>query len=261
MAAVSSFTTPGSTATVPTITNGSGATNIISTSATLNGNLTSDGNATTSVTVYWGTTDGGITASNWAHYVPLGAIPVGPFSTNIPGLAQGTTYYYRCYASNSVGSSWAASTASFITPVSTAPSVTNASGATSITATSATLNGNVTSTGGENPSVTVYWGTTDGGISAASWAHNEPLGTVSGTFYKDILTLTPGTTYYYRCFASNSAGSSWAPSSSQFTTTTSPTSQFLLGTTSTSYDYITAGGFLQLTRFVAQQSGYLDQIR
>ncbi|MDD5495064.1 MAG: fibronectin type III domain-containing protein, partial [Dehalococcoidia bacterium] len=90
MAAVSSFTTPGSTATVPTITNGSGATNIISTSATLNGNLTSDGNATTSVTVYWGTTDGGITASNWAHYVPLGAIPVGPFSTNIPGLAQGT---------------------------------------------------------------------------------------------------------------------------------------------------------------------------
>jgi hypothetical protein len=98
----------------PTVTNAGGATNITPTSATLNGNLTSDGGSTTSVTIYWGATDGGTTAGGWTNTVPLGNKPVGAFSTNIPGLTLGTTYYYRCYASNTAGNTWADSSASFV---------------------------------------------------------------------------------------------------------------------------------------------------
>ena len=81
----------------------------------------------------------------------------------------------------------------------------------------------ITNSGGDNPTVHIYWGTADGGTTPGNWAHDVALGTLpTGTFYSDISGLTAITTYYYRCFASNSAGSSWAPSTATFTTTTTP---------------------------------------
>jgi hypothetical protein len=98
--------------------------------------------------------------------------------------------------------------------------VTNSIGATAITACMAKLNGNITSTGGVNPTVHIYWGDNDGGTDPSSWDHDENLGIrPAGTFYKYISGLKPGRTYYYRCSASNSAGSSWADSTAIFATT------------------------------------------
>ncbi|MEI6104264.1 MAG: C25 family cysteine peptidase [Methanothrix sp.] len=102
-------------------------------------------------------------------------------------------------------------------PISS-PTITNSIGATEITASYARLNGEITDTGGANPSVHVYWGDNDGDVNSESWDNDENLGTLSsGTFYKDISGLAPEETYYYRCFASNFAGSSWASSTETFT--------------------------------------------
>ncbi len=97
------------------------------------------------------------------------------------------------------------------------PTVTN-TGATNITSTSARLNGEVTSTGGENPTVHIYWGDNDGGTTTGSWDNDVNLGTKgTGTFYTDISGLDTGTTtYYYRCYATNSGGTAWADSTNSF---------------------------------------------
>ena len=101
------------------------------------------------------------------------------------------------------------------------PTVTNGIGATIVKANSARLNGEITGTGGQNPSVTIYWGTSDGGTNIGHWTQQLSLGNLGKqTFSRDISGLNPGTKYYYRCYASNSAGASWASSTETFTTDT-----------------------------------------
>lgn len=109
-----------------------------------------------------------------------------------------------------------------------APSITT-SAATNVQSTTATLNGNVTATGSDNPTVTVYWGATDGGTTAGNWAFNsaptspaQPQGV--NVFTYDAANLATNTTYYFRAKATNSAGTTWAASSLSFVTKTlSPT--------------------------------------
>lgn len=99
-----------------------------------------------------------------------------------------------------------------------APTVTNNGGATGINATTATLKGEVTDTGGEDPTVTIYYGDNDGGTNTGSWDYSINKGTQSGTFSSTSSNLDPNTTYYYRCYAENSAGSDWANATQNFTT-------------------------------------------
>jgi hypothetical protein len=107
------------------------------------------------------------------------------------------------------------------------PVVTNNGGATDVTSNSARLRGEVTSTGNENPTVTVYWGDNDGVEDPGSWDYSsaptspsQPQGAV--TFYKDVTSLNPDTDYYYRCYAENSAGSDWADTTVLFHTPAPP---------------------------------------
>lgn len=96
------------------------------------------------------------------------------------------------------------------------PTVTN-TGVTAVTDFDATLNGNLSDTGGEDPTVHVFWGPTDGGATVANWANDEDQGTLpAGDFSTNIFGLTLGATYYYRAYATNSAGEAWAPSSASF---------------------------------------------
>jgi hypothetical protein len=99
----------------PTVSNAGGATNVTSSSAHLCGDLTSTGGTTTSVHVYWGTTDGGTDSEAWDSVIDMGALATGAFSTQVTGLTASTTYYYRTYATNSAGEGWASSSASFST--------------------------------------------------------------------------------------------------------------------------------------------------
>jgi hypothetical protein len=113
----------------------------------------------------------------------------------------------------------------------------------------------VTSNGGENPTVHIYWGTTDGGNTPGSWAHDANLGTKPiGTFYTDISSLTASTTYYYRCYASNSGGGSWAASTASFTTPAVP--KKLIGVDeSTPSSAAYPGNYFFLYRFQAVDTG------
>jgi formylglycine-generating enzyme required for sulfatase activity len=107
------------TASAPSVDNGSGATSITPMSAQLSGDLTAGGDS--SVTVYWGSTDGGTTPSNWQHANSLGTLNQGSYSSSINGLTPITTYYFRSYATNAYGAAWAGSTAS----LQTAPTLAN----------------------------------------------------------------------------------------------------------------------------------------
>ncbi len=100
--------------TPPVITNASGATNITSSAARLNGTLTDTSGACT-VTVYWGKSDGGTTPGNWTNSQSLGVQAAGAVYYDISELDSGTTYYYRFYATSYAGEDWANSSEDFNT--------------------------------------------------------------------------------------------------------------------------------------------------
>ena len=93
----------------------------------------------------------------------------------------------------------------------------------------ATIGAQITSTGGVNPNLYIGWGTSNDGTG--SWQHTADLGIHgTGNYYADLSALTPGTTYYYRAYATNFAGTGWASSTATFTTNTPPVSGWnLLG--------------------------------
>jgi hypothetical protein len=137
-----------------------------------------------------------------------------------------------------------------------APTVTNSTGASNITSTSARLNGELTSTGGTTTTVHICWGDNDGGTGI--WDHDENLGVKStGAFYFDASGLTNGTTYYYRCYATNSAGTSWAASSSFFT---AQNAVKLIGANDVTASSNHIANYFILTRWTATGSGNLSQI-
>lgn len=109
------------------------------------------------------------------------------------------------------------------------PQVSNVSvsAATSVTKTTATLNGSIINYGALTPTVTVYWGTTDGGQVVGNWTNSsaptspaQPQG--SGAFYKDITDLSENTTYYFSAKVVDSSGTGWPSASLQFTTESTP---------------------------------------
>ncbi|MDD4872457.1 MAG: PKD domain-containing protein [Kiritimatiellae bacterium] len=202
------------------VDNGGGSSNITQNAALLCGNLNFTGVPPTTVTIFWGPTDGGTNTVAWTNICEFGALTIGPFSTNVTGLASNTTYYYRCYASNAFGTAWAPSATNFVTAGVPTLAINNDGGALDVTSNSATLNGNLASGGGTNGAdIVIYWGTSDGGTNKGAWVENIYLGwRGTGLFSTNIFGLLSGTTYYYRCFASNSFGTAWAPSTTNFTT-------------------------------------------
>jgi len=103
----------------------------------------------------------------------------------------------------------------FVPPV--APTVVNIPTTTDNT-TSAILRGEVTDEGNESPTVIVYYGTTDGGEVAGAWENSVDIGRRAGVFGVNVGDLERDTTYFYRAFATNSAGNDWADSSESVTT-------------------------------------------
>lgn len=91
--------------------------------------------------------------------------------------------------------------------------------ATGIQTTSATLAGQVISNGGFAPTITSYYGPTDGGTNAGNWASSVNIGVQNGTFTQVVAGLSPNTTYYYAVSANNFAGTSWGTPSKSFQTT------------------------------------------
>ncbi|MGJ8696892.1 MAG: lamin tail domain-containing protein [Verrucomicrobiaceae bacterium] len=205
-----SFTTPAELPTVVNLTAG----DVSGTSATLGGEVTSTGGDTTTLVIFYGDNDGGTGA--WDSQLDLG-VQSGPATGGISGLASGTTYYFRAAATNSAGTTWATSPESFTTTAVTLPNVTTLA-ATGVNGTFATLNGEVTGTGGDEPEATFYYGTTDGGTDVGSWQFTATAGSQSGSFSRLLGNLQPSTTYFFRARVQNAAGSMWGATTLSFTT-------------------------------------------
>jgi len=129
-------------------------------------------------------------------------------------------YYFRALATNAYGTTWAAATLNFTT---LGPPTITISAATLTSPTGSRLNGNITVVGNNNPTVTIYWGTSDGGQTAGNWQNSasptspsQPQGVAA--FYYDTYNLTTATTYYFSAKAVNDYGTIWPTASLSFTT-------------------------------------------
>ncbi len=196
----------GTTTVLPTISTNA-ASSVGSSSATVGGNVSADGGATvTARGVAYGT------SSNPTSGVSIGS-GTGSFSTSITGLTPGTLYYARAYATNSVGTNYGPQV-TFTTQNFTPPSVSTSS-TTSIGQTTATLNGNVSSTGGQNVSAGFQISTNSSFSGATSVTASASMGT--GNFSYAYSGLTGSTLYYVRAWATNNGGTTYGGSTSFYT--------------------------------------------
>jgi hypothetical protein len=211
------------------------ATSITQTTASSGGNITDDGGAAvTARGVCWATTANPTTANN----VTTSGSGSGVFTSTLTGLTANTSYYYRAYATNSAGTVYG-NQSSFTTSVAVAPTLTTTS-ATNLTSTSATTGGNITSDGGASITASgVCWSTSAGPTIALTTKTTD--GTGSGAFISSVTGLIPGTSYYLRAYATNSAGTSYGNQIS-FTTNASVPALTTAAITSITQNTATSGG-------------------
>ncbi|MDG2124546.1 MAG: lamin tail domain-containing protein, partial [Verrucomicrobiales bacterium] len=204
------------TAAVPPVVVNRGVSELLAASALVSGEVTEDGGVPPVVTLYYGAVDGGTDAGAWASSVDLG-VQSGPVESALAGLAGETVYFFRFRAVNSGGEVWSGAGGVFTTPAVRLPVVVNraAEGVTGITA---VLGGEVTDVGGEVPTVTIYYGRTDGGTSKGSWEASVPAGDQGGVFSRFVGSLVPESGYFFRALAGNGAGEVWAGGSLSFAT-------------------------------------------
>lgn len=87
----------------PTIIETVAATSITSTTAESGGNITNDGGATvTAYGVCWSTSMAPTTDDNYTE----DGTGTGEYTSSLTGLTNGTKYYIRAYATNSVGTTY-----------------------------------------------------------------------------------------------------------------------------------------------------------
>ncbi len=199
------FTTTLTVLTAPTITTVD-VTAITQTSATSGGNVTSDGGATIVTRgICWATTENPTTSNNVLDTTGS----TGSFVIEMANLEANTVYYVRAFATNSVGISYGnqVTFTTTDTTIITTPEVTttDASNETAITAESG---GNVLSTGGAPLTARgICWSTTDNPSITDNVITDSA--TTTGEFTSTITGLTPGTVYFVRAFATNSAGTAY----------------------------------------------------
>lgn len=192
----------------------SGADTIQGDSARLNGVLSLTNVAPTRVFALWGTSNAGTSWSGWSHTNDLGDCGTGAVSVTVSGLAQTSTYYYICFATNEAGAVCASAPTSFTTLISAA---ITAAPATAVAINDATVNGSLTALNVPASEVRVYWGTNDAGASATGWSGGMlSFGAYASavpptaTFATNIAGLTGSSSYTYRFHTTNSAGEIWS---------------------------------------------------
>ncbi|MEW6026222.1 MAG: fibronectin type III domain-containing protein [Planctomycetota bacterium] len=186
-------------------------TGVTTSTFTFNASVNPNGVATT-VYFQWGTTPSynyGNTSSqsagNGRSFVPI--------SLGFTGATPGATYYYRVVAYNGGGYSYGLQQ-SFTTPLPGAPTVITQA-ATNIGRTTAVLNALVNSNG-QNTTVYFQYGTTSTYSPTTWYTQSPPFNNGDGTGDWIISTNgellpvpAPGTTYYFRAYATNASGTTY----------------------------------------------------
>ena len=159
----------------PTVTT-TAPINITATSATLGGNVSSDGNAeVTERGVYYGTSQN---PESTGTKVKIGN-GTGSFSEELTELDTDKTYYIKAYAINSEGASYGEEKQFSTTTEKSKPTVTTLT-PTNITSSSAIVGGNITSNG--NAEITergIYYGTSQNPESTGT---KVKIGSGTGSF-------------------------------------------------------------------------------
>jgi hypothetical protein len=194
------FTTASS---VPPAATTSAATAVGTSTATLNGSVTPNGQATSSYFQYGPTTGYGLQTGQVSSAAGTAAVAV---SATVSGLRPGQTYHFRLVATSSAGTTDGADLTftAAAAPAAAPAAVTRP--ATSVGLTGATLNASVTPNGQATTYYFQYGATAAYGsrtATASAGSGTSPIGvtaTLSG--------LSPGV-YHFRVVASSSAGTSY----------------------------------------------------
>ena len=203
-------------------------TDITSTTAKGHGKVTDQGgSAVTDRGICWSTSPSPTTSGNHAN----SGTGTGEYTVSISNLTPGTKYYVRAYATNDQGTTYGEQ--KDFTTAATLPTVVTGD----ISGT--TAHGEVTNAGGAIVTERgICWGTSHNPTTAGTHGSS---GTGTGTFSVELTDLAPGTTYYVRAYATNSAGTAYGSEKTLTTDATLPT--------------VTTGEVSNITQTTAQGSG------
>ena len=194
----------------PTVLTDFSAIIVYSTSATVGGEVTNDGNGVvTERGVVYSTTPNPTTSNSKV----VSGSGKGSFTCNLNDLQVVTTYYVRAYAVNEKGTAYGEEK-SFTTKAITVPTVITSS-VNNISYTSATIDGTVTDDGGATVTERgVVYSTTPNPTTSNS---KVVSGSGKGSFICNLSNLQEVTTYYVRAYAVNQKGTAYGEQQSFMT--------------------------------------------
>lgn len=189
-------TTPSGLASVTTTT----PHTVLVNSAISGGDVIHDGNSAITARGICYSRNTGVDIADSLIYSGVG---IGVYALLIPNLTHNTTYYVRAFAINGNGVAYG-DELSFTTANNSVLATVTTTTASGITTGSANLGGNVTSDGGSTVTARGVCYSTSPNPTTGS-----PGGTGTGVFSVTASYLTPGTTYYYRAYATNINGTAY----------------------------------------------------
>jgi phosphodiesterase/alkaline phosphatase D-like protein len=192
--------------------------NVVDTSATLNGIVNPLGTSDTSYHFDFGTT------TKYGQSTPTaGAVgSTQSVSASLSGLTSATTYHYRLVATNGNGLRVGADRTFTTSSVAGQAPTVSISPTTDVTATTATLNGMVNPEGSGTHYHFDYGTTTSYGTSTPVPDNDAGFGNVNVPASVAIGSLSPSTKYYYRLVAQNGIGPAVTKGTFYFKTTALP---------------------------------------
>ncbi len=200
------FTTSDPPATAPTVSTNS-MSDIGCYTATASGNLDGLGGSEVTAHGFCYNTDGAPTIGDNTTNEGA-ATSTGAFTSSITGLSPGTTYYIRAYATNGEGTSYG-TVASFTTDhEAELPSVATNS-VSNITTVSASCEGSIVALGYPAPTQHGICYNTGGSPTLGDAKTTEGSISATGTFTSQLSSLSAGTQYYARAYATNSTGTGY----------------------------------------------------